>query len=68
MLGFRIWKFKGDRLALPESDTEPQLWTGFIDLGMNLGRYDLGTNKESLRTRRIGVKYGQCAFDNLGRS
>lgn len=65
---FRVWRFEGDGLASAVSDPEPQLLTGFIDLGMKLGWCDLGTTNENLRARRTGVKYGQWAFDNLGGS
>ena len=68
VLGSRVWRCKGDGLALPVSDPEPQLWVGLIDLGMKLDWCDLGATNENLRARRTGVKCGRCAFDNPGGS
>lgn len=48
-----------------EPDAEPQLWTRSTELGMNLGEYDLGSNNDILRARRIGVKYGQVEVTNI---
>lgn len=62
---FQDLEVEGDGPTLPEPDAEPQLWTRSTELGRNLGEFDLGSNNDILRARRIGVKYGQVEVKNI---